>query len=69
VTGSSTGFGRTMVEEVLHNGEIAVATLRKPSVLDDLATQYPRTRLLVLPLDVTNEAQVKSVFTQAKDAF
>jgi NAD(P)-dependent dehydrogenase (short-subunit alcohol dehydrogenase family) len=58
-----------MVEEVLRNSEIAVATLRKPSVLDDLAAQYPRTRLLVLPLDVTNEAQVKSVFAQAKDAF
>lgn len=58
-----------MVKEVLHNGEIAVATLRKPSVLDDLAAKYPRTQLLVLPLDVTNEAQVKSVFVQAKDAF
>ncbi|KAG0694043.1 hypothetical protein DFH29DRAFT_961684 [Suillus ampliporus] len=58
-----------MVEEVLRNGEIAVATLRKPSVLDDLAAKYPRTQLLVLPLDVTNEAQVKSVFVQAKDAF
>jgi NAD(P)-dependent dehydrogenase (short-subunit alcohol dehydrogenase family) len=58
-----------MLEEVLRNGEIAVATLRKPSVLDDLATQYPRTQLLVLPLDVTNEAQVKSAFVQAKDAF
>jgi NAD(P)-dependent dehydrogenase (short-subunit alcohol dehydrogenase family) len=63
MTGSSTGFGRTMAEEVLRNGEIAVATLCKPSVLDDLATKYPRTRLLVLPLDVTNEAQVNSVFT------
>lgn len=29
----------------------------------------PCTQLLVLLLDVTNEAQVKSVFTQAKDAF
>jgi len=58
-----------MVEEVLRNGEIAVATLRKPSVLDDLATKYPRTQLLVLPLDVTNETQVKSVFAHAKDAF
>lgn len=28
-TGSSTGFGRAMVEEILHNGDIAVATLRK----------------------------------------
>ncbi|KAG1734584.1 NAD(P)-binding protein [Suillus lakei] len=69
ITGSSTGFGRAMVEEVLLNGEIAVATLRKPSVLDDLAAKYPRTQLLVLPLDVTNEAQVKSAFMQAKDAF
>jgi len=58
-----------MVEEVLRNGEIAVATLRKPSVLDDLAAQYPPTQLLVLPLDVTNEVQVKSVFAQAKNAF
>jgi NAD(P)-dependent dehydrogenase (short-subunit alcohol dehydrogenase family) len=58
-----------MVEEVLRNGEIAVATLRKPSVLDDLAARYPHTQLLVLLLDVTNEAQVKSAFARAKDAF
>ncbi|OAX37531.1 NAD(P)-binding protein [Rhizopogon vinicolor AM-OR11-026] len=69
ITGSSSGFGRAMVEEVLRNGEIAVATLRKPSVLDDLADQYPRTHLLVVPLDVTNEAQVKSAFVKAKDVF
>ncbi|KAG2149434.1 NAD(P)-binding protein [Suillus cothurnatus] len=69
ITGSSSGLGRAMTEEVLRNGEIAVATLRKPSVLDDLAAKYPSTQLLVLPLDVTNEAQVKSVFAQAKNAF
>jgi len=46
-----------MVEEVLGNGEmIAIATLQNPSILDDLAAKYPRTRLLVLPLDVMNEA-------------
>ncbi|KAG2365495.1 hypothetical protein BDR07DRAFT_642428 [Suillus spraguei] len=69
ITGSSSGLGRAMTEEVLRNGEIAVATLRKPSVLDDLVSKYPPTQLLVLPLDVTNEAQVKSVFVQAKNAF
>ncbi|KAG0706646.1 NAD-P-binding protein, partial [Suillus ampliporus] len=69
VTGSSSGFSRAMVEEVLHNGEIAIATLCKPSILDDLAAKYPRTQLLVLPLDVTNEGQLKSAFIQAKDAF
>ncbi|KAG2142388.1 NAD(P)-binding protein [Suillus clintonianus] len=69
ITGCSSGFGRAMVEEVLHNGEIAVAILRKPSVLDDLVAKYPHTQLLVLPMDVTNEAQVKSAFVKAKDAF
>ncbi|KAG1814037.1 uncharacterized protein BJ212DRAFT_1274959 [Suillus subaureus] len=69
ITGSSSGFGRAMTEEVLRNGEIAVATLRKPSALDDLVAKYPRTQLLVLPLDVTNEAQVKYVFAQVKNAF
>ena len=57
VTNSSSGFGRAMVKEVLGNGEmIAIATLQNPSILDDLAAKYPRTRLLVLPLDVMNEA-------------
>ncbi|KAG1824514.1 uncharacterized protein BJ212DRAFT_1295663 [Suillus subaureus] len=69
ITGSSSGFSRAMVEEVLLNGEIAVTTLHKPSVLDDLVARYPHTQLLVLPLDVTNEAQVKSAFVQAKDTF
>ncbi|OJA17699.1 hypothetical protein AZE42_06711 [Rhizopogon vesiculosus] len=55
-----------MVEDLLRNGEIAVAALCKPSILDDPAAKYPRT---VLPLDVTNETQVKSVFEQANDAF
>ncbi|OAX31257.1 NAD(P)-binding protein, partial [Rhizopogon vinicolor AM-OR11-026] len=68
VTGCSNGFGRAMLEEVLRNGEIVIATLREPSVLDDLAGKYPPTQLLLLPLDVANEAQVKSVFAQAKDA-
>jgi NAD(P)-dependent dehydrogenase (short-subunit alcohol dehydrogenase family) len=58
-----------MAEEVLCNGDIVVATLRKPPVLDDLVAQYPRTQFLVLPLDVTNEAQVKSVFIQTNDTF
>ncbi|KAG2066643.1 NAD(P)-binding protein [Suillus decipiens] len=46
ITGSSIGFGRAIVEEVLQKGEIAVVTLRKPSVLDDLAAKYPHTQLL-----------------------
>ncbi|KAG2035680.1 hypothetical protein BDR03DRAFT_1012358 [Suillus americanus] len=39
ITGSSSGFGRAMVDEVLRNGEIAVATLRKPSTPSLMASQ------------------------------
>lgn len=45
-----------------------VATLRKPSVLTDLASKYPNT-ILVLPLDVTKPAQIDDAFAKAKDAF
>ena len=55
------------MEEVLGKGEIVIATtLRNPSVLDDLTAKYRHTHFLVLPLDVMNEAQVKSVFAPAK---
>ncbi|KAG2347315.1 hypothetical protein BDR05DRAFT_832916, partial [Suillus weaverae] len=60
ITGSSTGFGRAMVGEVLLSGEIAVAILRKPSVLDDLVAKHPRTQFLVFLLDMINEGQVSA---------
>ncbi|KAJ7487878.1 NAD-P-binding protein [Mycena latifolia] len=41
ITGASSGFGSAMTDEVLANGEIAVATLRTPTVLDDLAAANP----------------------------
>jgi NADP-dependent 3-hydroxy acid dehydrogenase YdfG len=41
VTGASTGFGRLVTESVLKNGEVAVATLRKPEMLSDLAAKHP----------------------------
>lgn len=33
VTGSSTGFGNHLVQEILDKGDIAVATARKPESL------------------------------------
>ncbi|TNY21700.1 NAD(P)-binding protein [Rhodotorula diobovata] len=69
ITGSSTGFGRNLVDAVLARGDIAVATLRKPEVLQDLATQFGKDRLLVLPLDVTDKGQVTSVFDAVKTAY
>ncbi|EMD37837.1 hypothetical protein CERSUDRAFT_154754 [Gelatoporia subvermispora B] len=69
ITGASTGFGRAMTELVLKNGDIAVATLRKPEVLDELSTRYSADRLLVLKLDVKNEAEIAAAFAQTKEQF
>lgn len=69
VTGSSSGFGRTLTEIVLSKGERVVATARKPTDLKDLQDQYPPTHLLLVRLDVVREEQIHNAFFQAKEAF
>lgn len=58
-----------MVELILKGGDIAVATLRTPSMLDDLKRTYDESKLLVVPLDVTNPGQVRSAFQAATDKY
>ena len=43
ITGSSSGFGRSLVRAALAAGERVVATARKPETLDDLVAQHPDT--------------------------
>lgn len=69
VTGSSGGFGRSLIELILNGGDIAVATLRSPSALDDLKQAYDESKFLVLPLDVTDVEQIKSAFQAATDKY
>lgn len=69
VTGASSGFGRSMTELVLKNGGIAIATLRKPEVLADLAAKHSPEKLLVLKLDVTDPAQITAAFSASKERF
>ena len=69
VTASSGGLGRSLVELILKEGDIAVATLRTPSTLDDLKQVYDESRLIVLPLDVTNAEQIRSAFQAATDKY
>ncbi|EKM51999.1 uncharacterized protein PHACADRAFT_187373 [Phanerochaete carnosa HHB-10118-sp] len=69
VTGSASGFGREMVELALKNGEKVVATLRRPSELDDLRDKYSPSQLLIAQLDVTKAERVAEVFRAAKQAF
>jgi NAD(P)-dependent dehydrogenase (short-subunit alcohol dehydrogenase family) len=56
ITGSSRGFGHRMVAAALEAGDQVVATARRP---DGIADAYPDAgdRLLVLALDVSDEAQ------------
>src|SRR5262249_44638107 len=68
VTGSSTGLGRALVEEVLKAGGRVVATARDKSALQDLVNRYPD-NVLTLALDVTVPAQVQIAIAQAVARF
>lgn len=58
-----------MTEHVLSKGDIAVATLRKPSALSDLTAKYGKDKLLVVKLDVTQLQDILDAFAKAKEVF
>lgn len=68
ITGTSSGFGRLLAEEVLAKGDRVVATARKPEVLADLVKKYPDAARAV-KLDVTNLEDVKNSIQQAVKEF
>lgn len=68
ITGCSTGFGRALTEAVLEHGEYVVATARNPQRLHDLVQQY-KTRILTLPLDVTQSSDIQVAVNQAIATF
>jgi NAD(P)-dependent dehydrogenase (short-subunit alcohol dehydrogenase family) len=41
ITGTSTGFGRSLAEAVLEHGDRLIATARDTSTIDDLARAHP----------------------------
>ena len=51
-----------MTKTVLDNGDITIATLRKPSALDILKAKYPSDKLHILKLDVTNGEDIITAF-------
>ncbi|KAM5545437.1 hypothetical protein V8D89_000897 [Ganoderma adspersum] len=69
ITGTSSGFGREMARVALANGDRVVATLRKPEVLNDFASQYTPEQLLVTRLDVSKPDEIKAAFAKAKETF
>lgn len=64
ITGTSTGFGRLMTEQLLARGDRVAATLRNPAVLADLRAAYPE-RLWIAQLDVTDAEAVRAVAARA----
>ena len=68
ITGSSTGFGRTLAQTVLKQGDRVIATARKPEQLEDLIAQYPETAI-ALRLDVTDKDEIKTTLEKAITRF
>jgi len=68
ITGCSTGFGRELARLVLARGWRAVVTARNPAQVADIAEGH-EDRALVLPLDVTQHAQIDAVVSAAKERF
>jgi len=67
VTGCSTGFGKSLIDEILNRGEIAIATARDSSKLSFSNTTEKN--YLALSLDVTDKSSVKQAFEKAKKQF
>lgn len=65
ITGSNSGFGRIITEQLLVRGDRVAATARNIAALDDLKEQYGD-RLWTARLDVTDTPQLRAV---VEDAF
>ena len=68
VTGSSSGFGRSLVDEVIARGDRVVATARDPRALADLVARAPE-RVLALRLDVTLQGELETAVAAALARF
>jgi NAD(P)-dependent dehydrogenase (short-subunit alcohol dehydrogenase family) len=68
ITGTSSGFGRSLAEEALRRGERVVATARDPKSLDELVALAPD-RVQAVRLDVTQTAQIQPAFDEALKRF
>ncbi len=67
ITGTSSGLGQNLVQEVIDRGDIAIATARNPSTLT--FSGVTPNNYLALPLDVTDAATIKSAFAKAIETF
>ncbi|HSY22828.1 MAG TPA: oxidoreductase [Polyangiaceae bacterium] len=68
LTGTSSGFGRSIAEEVLARGGSVVATARDPRALGDLVARAPD-RVHAIRLDVTKASEIRDAVASARERF
>ncbi|MBL8150298.1 MAG: SDR family NAD(P)-dependent oxidoreductase [Blastocatellia bacterium] len=68
ITGSSTGFGRSLTEAVLKRGERVVATARNKKQIEEFEEQYTN-QAIAVKLDVTDPQEVRAAVKQAIEVF
>lgn len=68
ITGTSSGFGRSLAEAVLERGDCAVLTARHLDKVADLVDKYSD-RALAVPLEVTDARQRESAIQKTLERF
>ena len=68
ITGSNSGFGRSLTEAVLAKGDKVVATTRHPEAIKDLVKQYPDT-VKAVNLDITKTDEISQAIDSALSTF
>ncbi|MER7674625.1 SDR family NAD(P)-dependent oxidoreductase [Kitasatospora sp. NPDC096128] len=66
--GTPGGFGTAYADAALERGDTVALTARRPHLLDDWARRHGD-RVLVLPLDVTDTAQIRDAVQAAEARF
>ncbi|MET3937688.1 NADP-dependent 3-hydroxy acid dehydrogenase YdfG [Paenibacillus sp. PvP094] len=68
ITGCSTGFGRQIAVQAIEAGYKVVVTARRVEQIQDIVSGHEE-NTLALPLDVTNDDQIKDAVQQTIDKF
>jgi len=68
ITGASSGFGRAFAEYAVEQGYRVVATARKRGAIEPPAARHSG-RVLTLPVDVNDRAQIEEAVRQAIERF
>lgn len=69
ITGTSRGLGRAIAHAALASGASVIATARDVSSLEPLTNEFPESRLLPLPLDVSVEKDVIAAVKKGHERF